>query len=71
MEEQAQRETLPGGLVRVDKAASWLGISRAGVYRLLDDGQLKGIRIGTARLIPRGEIIEFADRKIREGLSND
>ena len=70
MTKHMQRETLSGGLVRVDEAASWLGISRAGVYRLLNDGQLKSIRIGTARLIPRGEIVEFADQKIREESSH-
>ena len=66
----AQTETLPAGLIRVDEAALWLGISRAGVYRLLNDGQLKSIRIGTARLIPRDEMVDFAHRKIEEAGSN-
>lgn len=65
-----QTDGLSAGLIRVNEAALWLGISRAGVYRLLNDGQLKSIRIGAARLIPREEMVEFAHRRIEEEGSN-
>ena len=66
MNQRPQDDPLAEGLIRVDRAASWLGISRAGVYRLLNEGELRSIRIGSARLIPREELRRFTERKIEQ-----
>ena len=38
-------------VLTIDGAAETLSISRSGIYRLLDRGELKAVRIGSRRMI--------------------
>ena len=66
MREAEREQNLGAGLMRVSQAAEWLGISRAGVYRLLNEGEIRSIRVGAARLIPRYAVHDFALKRIQE-----
>lgn len=39
-------------VVSIEEAARRLSLSRMGVYRLLDSGQLASIKVGRRRLVP-------------------
>lgn len=41
---------------RVNDAANALGISRRQIYRLISGGQLRTTKVGTATLIPAGDV---------------
>lgn len=43
------------------EAGEVLGISKPSLYKLLDRGQLRSIKIGARRLIPSGAIQELVD----------
>jgi excisionase family DNA binding protein len=43
-------------LLRVEEGAKLLDISRARLYTLLSEGQIKSIKIGRSRRIPLSEI---------------
>jgi excisionase family DNA binding protein len=44
-------ESLPPRFVGIKQAARDLGISRAGLYRLLDAGDIESVHIGRRRLV--------------------
>lgn len=46
-------------LCTVDEAAELLSIGRTKTYKLIADGQLRTVRIGRRRLVPRAEIEAF------------
>jgi excisionase family DNA binding protein len=48
-------------LLDVKSAATELGISRAQMYRLLNDGSVASGHIGRRRLVARSEIERFAE----------
>ena len=48
------------GLCRVNEAAKFLGISRSMIYKLMEDGSLVYVRIGTGRRVPRQALRELA-----------
>jgi excisionase family DNA binding protein len=50
-------------LLRVQEAARLLGVSRAFVYKLLAQGQIRTVKLGRVRRIPRTEV----ERLAREG----
>ena len=60
MKEFAATNVDRGRLIRAREAAEWLGISVSAVYRLLDAGELREVRIGSSRRIPRGDLTRFA-----------
>src|SRR4051812_34658903 len=61
MERDETREQLMSdGLDRIETAGRFLGISRSRVYELMDAGELKFVKIGRSRRIPRRALIEFA-----------
>lgn len=43
-------------------AATALGISRARLYQLLDDGTLASVKLGRRRLIRREALVDLLDR---------
>ncbi len=47
--------TRPAGLSMVE-AARQLSISKTGIYRLLDRGEIQTVRIGHRRVVPATEI---------------
>lgn len=44
---------------RVEDAAKMLGVGRTTIYSLINNGHLKAIRIGRARLVTAGELRRF------------
>jgi excisionase family DNA binding protein len=47
---------------RPDQVPAVIGLGRTKVYELLRTGQLRSIKVGKARLVPRAAIDEFLDR---------
>lgn len=47
----------------IEEAAELLSLSRAHVYRLLDQGDLNSISIGRCRRITYGQLVEFIRSK--------
>lgn len=50
------------GLVRVEEAADWLGVSRSKVYELLNRGDLRSVKIDRSRRVPVGALHEYRQR---------
>ena len=48
----------------VQQAAEQLGIGKTKIYELLDRGEIRSLRIGTARRIPRAAVAEFVFRHL-------
>ncbi len=51
-----EKPPLPRRAFGVDEAAAMLGINRATIYRMMNDGELATFLIGGRRLIPAEEI---------------
>ncbi len=56
------RELVADGLVTVREAAQWLGLGRAKLYQMMERGELAYVKIGRARRIPRGALVDVAVR---------
>lgn len=50
-------------LLKRQEAASLLGISVDTLARLIDNGELRVIRIGRSVLVPRGELDSLVERR--------
>lgn len=57
---------LPRLLVNLDEAAAMLSISARSVQRLVESGQLKGVRLGGRRLFPVKELESFVASLVGE-----
>ena len=57
-------DLVAAGLVTVREAASFLGISVAGLYALMARGELPFVKLGRARRIPRRALVELAARNL-------
>jgi len=57
-------------LLRIPEVCEVLGLSRAAVYTLLQRGELRAVKIGTARRIPTSAIDEFVARKQQEAAAS-
>ena len=44
---------------RIDEFMRMIGISRPTVQRMLRDGHVKTVKVGSTRLIPRSEVIRL------------
>ncbi|HWJ62411.1 MAG TPA: helix-turn-helix domain-containing protein [Acidimicrobiales bacterium] len=55
---------IPRLLLTPVEAGSALGLSRSTIYRLLDDGDLHGVRVRGARRIPINELERFVARLV-------
>lgn len=53
-------------LLRVRQAGELLGLGHSKVYELLRAGELRSVRIGRARRIPRAEVAAFVARRMAE-----
>ncbi len=53
-------ELVQEGLVRIEEAMEFLSMSRASLYRLIDEGVLPTVKLACARRIPRRALIAFA-----------
>ncbi len=49
-----------------EEAGESLGISRAGIYRLLQTGDLRSVRVGRRRLIPAAELDRLLEVLLEE-----
>ena len=49
-------------LLTAEETARALGIGRTVVYRLMREGELRGVRIGASRRFPREEIEWYVER---------
>ena len=56
---QTHQTTEPAMLFAITEAALILGIGRTNVYALLKQGQLRSVKIGGRRLIPRSALEDF------------
>jgi excisionase family DNA binding protein len=59
-------ELIAEGLVSPDEAMKFLSISRPILNRLLDQGVLPTVRLGTTRRIPRRALLDLAARSVQE-----
>jgi excisionase family DNA binding protein len=55
------------GLVTVAEAGQFLGLSRAMVYRLMEEGKLPFAKIGAARRVPRRSLVALAEASLVGG----
>jgi len=53
-----------GGLLRVPAAAAFLGVSRSKVYLMMDSGELRYVKFGKCRRIPRAELLILIERNM-------
>jgi excisionase family DNA binding protein len=59
-------ELVREGLVRIDEAMEFLSVSRASLYRLIDEGSLPTVKLACSRRIPRRALIDFAATHVVE-----
>jgi excisionase family DNA binding protein len=55
------------GLLRVEEAADWLGLSRTKAYELVYRGSLPSVTIGRSRRVPVAALQAFVERLIESG----
>lgn len=55
------------GLMTVEQACEWIGLSRAKLYQLMEQGRLPYVKVGKARRIPKQALVEFAAEHLRGG----
>jgi excisionase family DNA binding protein len=55
------------GLLRVEEAAEWLGLSRTKAYQLVYRGTLPSVTIGRSRRVPVVELHAFVQRLMETG----
>jgi excisionase family DNA binding protein len=55
------------GLVTIEAAREFLDISRASLYRLINDGTLPTVKLIGARRIPRRALIDLAASRVTVG----
>jgi excisionase family DNA binding protein len=55
------------GLITIEAAMDFLGISRASLYRLIKDGILPTVKLIGARRIPRRALIDLAASRVMVG----
>ena len=55
------------GLVTIEGAMDFLDISRASLYRLINDGTLPTVKLIGARRIPRRALIDLAASRVTVG----
>ena len=55
------------GLVTIEAAREFLDISRASLYRLIDNGTLPTVKLIGARRIPRRALIDLAASRVCRG----
>ena len=66
-----EASTGPKLLLSPEEAADLLSCSRSMVYTLIGRGELRAIKLGTARRIPRQSLDAFIERQLAEALENE
>ena len=49
-------------LTSIDNTCDDLGLSRSSVYKLIETGQLRAVKVGARRLVVRSSIVDFVNR---------
>jgi excisionase family DNA binding protein len=62
--DEGREALVADGLDRIAEPQGFLGLSRASIYSLMDQGQLPYVKIGRARRIPRRALIQFAAQNV-------
>jgi excisionase family DNA binding protein len=57
-------EILIDGLEKVSSAASYLGVSRSFIYKLIANGDLPSVKIGLSRRVPIRAVRELAQTNL-------
>ena len=52
------------GLLTVAEASTFLRISVSQIYQLMNQGELKSVRIERSRRLPRREVVRFAAERV-------
>jgi excisionase family DNA binding protein len=60
-------ELVADGLLTVAAAATYLSCSRSKVYQLMDEGELRFVKLGRARRVPRRALIQLAAQYLQGG----
>ncbi len=68
MSEHYGEELVADGLLTVPEAASFLRLSRSNLYALMERGELRFVKIGRSRRIPRRAVIALAASGLRGGV---
>jgi excisionase family DNA binding protein len=55
--------------LRVDDAARACGLSRGTLYKLLNRGALRSLKIGNRRLILREDLVSLLESRVARGLN--
>ena len=65
--DETAADTVEDGLLTVMEAAAFLRLSRSKLYGLMDAGELRYVKLGRSRRVPRRCVIELAARSLRSG----
>ncbi len=68
IEDLSRMELVADGLFTVAEAASFLRVGRSSLYALMDRGELRFVKIGRSRRIPRRAVIALAACGLRGGV---
>jgi excisionase family DNA binding protein len=60
-------ELLSDGSMSVLDAAKFLGVGRSYLYNAMERGELRYVRLGRRRLIPKRELVRFAAENLTGG----
>lgn len=55
--------TVQAAALSVDEACIYIGIGRAHLYRLMDEGSVPSLHVGRRRLLLRKDLDAFLDRQ--------
>jgi len=61
-----RREICSDGVIAVSAAQEFSGLSRAGLYRLMQDGRVAYTKIGRRRLVVRQSLIDLLAQNLVE-----
>jgi excisionase family DNA binding protein len=59
----AKPQILPPQLLRLEEVGGYLKLSKRSVYRLLEDGRLKAVRVGAWRRVRLDDLIEYVEAR--------
>jgi excisionase family DNA binding protein len=62
------RELLADGAIGIEQAVEFTGLSRAELYRRMDAGSLRFVKVGRRRLIPKRAAVQMLAAGLRGGM---
>ena len=68
----ADQDLIAGGLLTVSEALEFVPLSRTDLYARMNRGELRSVKIGRRRLIPRCALIDLISRGlVKEGSTQE